>query len=149
MGYEPMLEKRRAVGEIMAALILMLIASLAGVILFTTTVRTSSAQGSILRSQILAESASVQEQFQVLNAVPDNGNLKIWIYNYGKYDIEITDIYINGKRTDFYLNGKIDIYSDEPPVKLTINLPTGVSGPVYKITIVSNRGVKNVSEWSE
>jgi len=144
------LVKRRAVGEIVAALILMLIASLAGVLLFTTSIRISNAQGTILRSQILSNSESVQELYQVLNAVKDNGNLKIWIYNYGKLDIEISDIYINEKRTSFYqIVGKLEINSDEPPVDLTVSIPTGVSGPTYKITIVSIRGVKNVSEWGE
>ncbi|MFC1803146.1 hypothetical protein ACFL0D_04165 [Thermoproteota archaeon] len=137
--------KRRAIGEIIAALILILIASLAGVLLFTTSVRTSNVQGKILRTQIQTESESAQERFQVLNAVNEGNTFKIWVYNYGKVDVEIVDVYINGVRTD--LSNKTPISSETPPLKITVTV-SGVSGPNYKITVVSERGVKNVSDWS-
>ena len=143
-----MSEKRKAVGEIMAALILMLIASITGVLLFTTSLRTSNAQGEILRSQVVDESESSQERFQVINAFFELGSVKIWVHNYGNVEIEIVDVYINGVRTSLYQNGGEVIQTDTLPRKITLTIPDGVTGPTYTITVISTRGIKNVSEWS-
>ena len=141
-------EKRKAVGEIMAALILMLIASITGVLLFTTSLRTSNAQGEILRSQVVDESESSQERFQVINAFFESGSVKIWVHNYGNVEIEIVDVYINGVRTSLYQNGGEVIQTDTFPRKITLTIPEGATGPNYTITVISTRGIKNVSEWS-
>jgi len=143
-----MSEKRKAVGEIMAALILMLIASITGVLLFTTSLRTSNAQGEILRSQVVDESESSQERFQVINAFFESGSVKIWVHNYGNVEIEIVDVYINGVRTSLYQNGGEVIQTDTFPRKITLTIPEGATGPNYTITVISMRGIKNVSEWS-
>jgi hypothetical protein len=76
--------------------------------------------------------------------------MKIWIYNFGQVEIEIADIYVNNVRCDSSLfTGKLLLGPDELPEMITISIPSTISGPDYHITIVTTRGVKNVSEWTE
>jgi hypothetical protein len=150
-----MLEKRKAVGEITAAIILMMIVSIAGVILFTTSLRTSSAQGVILRSQIEDDGDSVQERFTNLHtsinsAGPNSYDLTIWVYNYGKVECKIMDIYI--KESDsgnniikHNVNGLL-ITTNEIE-KITFNIITPVEFSDFEINILSERGVSHVSKW--
>lgn len=142
-----MTEKRRAIGEIMAAMILLLIASLAGILLFTSSLRTSNLQGEILRSQVEIECESSQERFRVISAHIDGDNIKTWVLNYGEIQIEIIDIYINGARTNFYQSGGKMISTESLPELITLTIPDGITGPNYRVKVVSQRGVKNVSEW--
>ena len=150
-----MLEKRRAVGEIMAALILMMIVSLAGVILFTTSLRTSSAQGDILRSQIKEDGESAQERFTNLHTSikivgANSYELTIWIYNYGKVECKIMDIYVkdpdNGNNIIQHNVGGFIININDVE-KISFNINTSVEFSSFEINIVSERGVSHVSKW--
>ena len=139
-----MLVKRRAVGEIMGALILMFIASMAGVLLFTTTITASNEQGSTLRSQLATDSNSAQERFHVTYAELDktSDKISIWVYNYGNVEINILEIYVNYSPIQsgiYELNiGEITEISFE-----TYDMVTGPN----RINILSEGGVNDVSEW--
>jgi hypothetical protein len=150
-----MLERRRAVGEITAALILMMIVSLAGVVLFTASLRTSSAQGEILRTQIKEGGESAQERFTNLHtSIKTLGNnsygLTIWIYNYGKIECNIMNIYVkdpeNGNSILKYnVNGLLLKINEIQKINFNISPSTEFS--TFDITIVSERGVKHISKW--
>jgi hypothetical protein len=151
-----MLDKRRAVGEIMAALILMMIVSLAGVILFSTSLRTTNAQGNMLRTQIKDDGDSAQERFTNLHTtIKPNGvnsySITIWIYNYGQIDCNIVDVYIkdsnNGNNIVRYNTAGLLIGINEVE-KITFNINTSTDFSSFEINIVSERGVSHVSKWT-
>jgi hypothetical protein len=155
MENNPMPEKRPAVGEIMAALILMMIVSLAGVLLFTTALRTSSAQGIILRSQIEDDGEIVQERFSNLfTSINQTGvnsyNLTIWVYNYGKKDCKIVDIYIkdpyNGNEIIKHKVNNLIINTNDVE-KIYFNITTSSDYSSFEVNIISERGVSHVSSW--
>lgn len=141
-----MIERRKAIGEVVAALVLIFIASIAGILLFTISLRSSSAQANNLSGQLVDEGNSAMERFRVLHVVKSGDTLTLWVYNYGKIDIEIVDVYVNGVRTDFYSigGGSVDMGGLE---KFSFTLPSGVSGPDYTVSLVSSRGGKNVTQW--
>jgi hypothetical protein len=142
-----MLEKRKAVGEIMAALILIMIVSLTGVILFSTSMRTTSAQGKILKEELDIESQVAQERFQVLYVYNNGVGLSLWVQNYGLIDVSIVDIYIDGIRSNYYQKEATEIGRNELGTISEVTMPIGVVGPEYNIVIISSRGVRNESNW--
>ena len=143
-----MLRKRRAVGEIIAALMLMFIASMAGVILFTTSIKASNEQGVILRDQYKNEGDSAQERFEILYAEYDEskGTISVWFYNYGKLECDIIGIYVDEKPI-INQNPENIILKTNEITKITIT-PENVPGNSYKIICISGRGVKNESNWT-
>jgi hypothetical protein len=136
--------KRRAVGEIVAALILILIAGILGSLLFTISLGSTNQQSKELKAQLDIETESTQERFNLLYLSNESSVLTFWIQNYGKIDIKIVDIYIDGVRLSF---SEIEISVGEIAKISGISFPSGVVGPEYKVVIISSRGVRNVSEW--
>jgi hypothetical protein len=138
------LRNRKAVGEIVAALILILIAGILGSLLFTISLGSTNQQSKELKAQLDIEKESTQERFNLLYLSNDSGDLTLWIQNYGKIDITIVDIYIEGVRTSF---SELEINVGEICKIDELTLPSGITGPEYKVVVISSRGVRNVSEW--
>jgi hypothetical protein len=133
----------------MAAMILLLIASLAGVLLFTTSIRASNEQGALIRTQYKNEGDSAQERYEILNAEynEDEGKIIAWIYNYGNLDCKIISIYVNQKPATNQ-NPDPALVNTGDVTKISI-VPAETLGTNYKITCISERGVKNESTWSK
>ena len=155
MEMNPVQKRKKAVGEIIAALVLMMIVSIAGVILFSTSLRTTNAQGDMLRTQIKDDENIAQERFTNLHTtIKSSGinsyDITIWIYNYGKIDCKIMDIYIkdpnNGNNIIKYNIDGLLINANEVK-KIIFNINTSTEFSSFEINIVSERGVSNVSKW--
>ena len=149
-----MLNKRKAVGEILAALILMLIVSIAGTILFSISLRSQDEQGNMLRTQIKEEGDSAQERFTNLHTYvkeisANQYEVHIFVYNYGELEVNIKSIYVNNPYTGETIN--INLVDDEGLLRTNqikhIVKTIDQEFPVYEINLVSERGVKNISKW--
>jgi archaellum component FlaG (FlaF/FlaG flagellin family) len=101
-----MMGKKRAVGEIIAAMVLLLIVSISGGILFSVATKEGNQQSTELKEELSAKEDIVQERFKIVNIGPyiDPNNpseptgdesLSIWILNFGDVDIIIDRIYVN------------------------------------------------------
>ena len=139
--------KRRAIGEIVAAVILILVASITGVLLFTTSIRASNEQSKILTTQIQREGESSQERFRILYAVKDGNNIHLWALNYGVIETQIIGAYVNGDKTTI-LEGEGTTIGTGSLMKITLEIPVGEPGPNYRIVVISERGVKHASDWT-
>jgi superfamily II DNA or RNA helicase len=141
-----MIAKRKAIGEVVAALVLIFIASITGILLFTISLRTSSAQANTLRAQLVDEGDSAMERFRLIHVTKSGETITLWVYNYGMIGVKIIDVYVNGVRTSFYASGGESVNTGDLE-KLTVSIPSEVSGPEYMISLISSRGVKNVTKW--
>ena len=145
-----MIVKRRGVSEIISTIIIILIVSVAGSLLFTySSVQFQGQQDRAIRENKLSADQA-QERFR-FTAVWWDGNddlLNITVYNYGKLDIDISDIYINGERVQTYLFGRDELILTETYLRVAFTSPVAiVAGETYSINIVSSNGVKKVGNW--
>lgn len=142
--------KRRGVSEIISTIIIILIVSVAGSLLFTySSVLFQRQQATAIRENKLS-TVQAQELFR-FTAVWWNGNddlLHVTVYNYGKLDIDISDIYIDGVRVETYFFGRGELILTEKYLRVAFTSPvTIVAGETYSINVVSSNGVKKVGDW--
>ncbi len=145
-----MIVKRRGVSEIISTIIIILIVSVAGSLLFTYSSEVFQRQQdrAIRENKLSVDQA--QELFR-FTAVWWDGNddlLNITVYNYGMLDIDISDIYIDGVRVQTYFFGRNELILTEKYLRVAFTSPvTIVAGETYSINIVSSNGVKKVGNW--
>ena len=145
-----MLNGERAVSEVIASLILLLIVSVLGASLYSYTLTVTGYQQNTLQGEVHREAERAQERFRVI-AVGWSGSgdlLNLTILNYGKLDIQIDDVYVNSERaTDFHAGRGEKTYTSRLR-RLSFTSPVSISdGNKYEIVVVSHRGVSHVHSW--
>jgi archaellum component FlaF (FlaF/FlaG flagellin family) len=145
-----MIVKRRGVSEIISTIIIILIVSIAGSLLFTYSSGLFQGQQDKALKENKLSTDQVQERYK-LTTVWWNGNdnlLNITVYNYGTLDIEISDIYINGVRVQIYFFGRNEVIISEKYLRVAFASPVSiVYGETYSFNIVSSNGVKKIANW--
>ncbi len=145
-----MIVKRRGVSEIISTIIIILIVSIAGSLLFTYSSGLFQGQQDKALKENKLSTDQVQERYK-LTTVWWNGNdnlLNITVYNYGTLDIEISDIYINGVRVQIYFFGRNEVILSGKYLKVAFTSPVSiVYGETYSFNLVSNNGVKKIANW--
>lgn len=145
-----MIVKRRGVSEIISTIIIILIVSIAGSLLFTYSLGLFQEQQDKALKENKLSTDQVQERYK-LTTVWWNGNdnlLNITVYNYGTLDIEISDIYINGVRVQIYFFGRNEVILSEKYLRVAFTSPVSiVYGETYSFNLVSSNGVKKIANW--
>lgn len=142
--------RRRAVSEIVASLMLLLIVSALGTALYSYTLTISQVQHDDLTSEISMATKRTRERVRIIAIWwPGTGNLlNITILNYGKVDVGIADVYVNDERVIDYSFGRNEVIYTQKWARLCFTSPRPItSGSTYEITIVSENGVPNVYVW--
>ena len=76
------------------------------------------------------------------------GLLKLTVLNYGKLDIKIVDIYVNGERATVFHSGRGEEIYTSRWKRISFNSPVPISADtLYEIVVVSQRGVSIVQSW--
>jgi len=144
-----MLGRSRAVSEVIASLILLLIVSVLGTFLYTYTLTATGLQQSALQGEVLREAERAQERFRVIAVWWSGADLlNLTVLNYGRIDIKIVDVYVNGERVTSYQAGRgEEIYTSRwGRISFTSPVPI-VDGGLYEIVVVSERGVSRAYSW--
>jgi hypothetical protein len=98
MGEEK-IKSRRGVSEIVASLIVLLIVSVMGVMLYNLSLSTMGSQQDALTFNTNFSKTIAQQRFEIITVTKfekDGGSyLNVTFYNYGPVEIKITDIYIS------------------------------------------------------
>ncbi len=142
--------KRRGVSEVISTIILILIVSSAGSLLFAySSGFFQEQQDAILRENELTVNQA-EERFRVTtvlwNGVDDV--LDIAVYNYGVDDMAISDIYIDGIRVQTYTSGRAEVILTEKIRRIVFTSPVTITlGAGYTINIVSSNGVSKIDNW--
>ena len=145
-----MLVKRRGVSEIISTIIIILIVSIAGSLLFAYSAETFQRQQNTFLADNERTITLAEEKFRV-SAVYWSGAgdvLDVAVYNYGLDDMDVTDIYIDGVRVETYTSGRNEVILTEKIKRVVFTSPVTVSlGETYTITVVSSNGVTRTDNW--
>lgn len=145
-----MLSKRRGVSEIISTIILILIVSVAGSLLFAYSADFFQGQQDSLITENERIIDQAEERFRITAVLWSGvGNvLDISVYNYGIDDIAITDIYVDGVRVQTYTSGRDEIIYTEKIKRIVFTSPVTITlGEGYTINIVSGNGVSQIDNW--
>ena len=142
--------RKRAVSEVISSLILLMIVSVLGTYLYTYTLNSTGFQRNIIEGDIERKAERAQEKFVVtavwFNNISDLMNLTI--VNFGKLDIKITAIYLNGERVTDYFSGFETTITTSGLKSTSFTPPLSISsGELYEIVVVSKRGISHVFYW--
>ena len=133
-----------------ASLILLLIVSVLGTSLYSYTLTATGFRQNALQGKVQREAERAQERFRVI-AVWWSGSgdlLKLTVLNYGKLDLKIVDIYVNGERATVYQSGRGEEIYTSKWKRISFNSPVPISADTsYEIVVVSGRGVSIVHSW--
>lgn len=92
------MKSRRAVSEIIASLIILLIVSIMGVILYNLSLSNLGTQQDALTFDTNLSKTMAQQRFEIIAATKFTQNnksyLNVTFYNYGQVDVKITDVYL-------------------------------------------------------
>ena len=144
------MRKRLGISELYASLILLVIISTMGVMLYNYAIETTLKYQESFIDQENLNSQKALEKWEIVNVNGDSSNneLNITVYNYGTFDSELDRIYVNDiLATSFssVLNKTIKAMEIN---KLTIKSPLSIQyDEKYTILAVSKNGVKYSYVW--
>jgi len=70
------------------------------------------------------------------------------ILNYGRLDIKILDVYVDGERVTSYQEGRGEEIFTSRLGRVNFTSPVSLSTDAqYEIVVISERGVSNVYSW--
>jgi hypothetical protein len=151
-----LIQRRKAIGEIVASMILLLIASVLGSYIYSNSLRTSSEQTYFVREELLTEENVAKERFVVVNALvnkiekegeldPERVNISIIVLNYGQIDVDIDAIYVND--TPHFFRG--DHYNIENFLVDVIEEKTWFSEEYRTNTVIHTEGIKKFYDFHQ
>jgi flagellin-like protein len=147
-----LLGNRRGVSEVIASLILILVVTAAGVVIYSYSVSAFSSSGSHFEQQTHLDQEQMRERFQVIRVWWDSSTsqLNLTILNYGQIDIAVSAVYISGTAVaqDQFLSGRSVRVGVGELVLVKFVSPISIqSGTVSEILVVTERGGKNSVSW--
>jgi FlaG/FlaF family flagellin (archaellin) len=147
--HNALFHNKKGVSEVIASLILMLIVSVAGVIVYSYSLGTFNSSSSFLQSQTSNEEERTQERFSIIAVWWSTSNqLNLTVLNYGRIEVAIDAVYVNGTAVSAFLSGKGITVGAGQLVWVKFTSPFSIlSGNVHEILAVSERGGKNAVFW--
>jgi len=143
---------KRGVSEVVASLIIMLIVTVAGAGLYAYSLNAFSSSGSSFLLQTSGREERAREQLLITTVWwnVSNDYLNITILNYGKIELVIDAVYIDGNQVSAsaFTDGKGTTVTAENLVYVKLTSPVSiVDGETYEIIAVSERGSRDVVYW--
>jgi len=142
-----MLNSRRGISEIIGSLIVLLIVSTLGTYLYNHTLSIISYEQNALELEMTTAGNRAQERLRVISIAwsPAYDRINITAFNYGEYETEVSDVYVNNVRVDNFFGGRYEEISVKGLKKISFEPPFAVQpDTLYEIVVVSQRGVSHV-----
>ena len=138
----------RGVSEVVASLIIMLVVSIAGTILYSFSIEAFNSSSSTFLLQTNGREEQVRERFSIVAIWWDsNSQLNLTVLNYGKIELTIDAIYVDGiKATINEGKGTVIVRKEMVQIKFTSSASIQ-DEKTYEIATVSQRGSKVVVYW--
>jgi archaellum component FlaF (FlaF/FlaG flagellin family) len=126
-----------------------MIVSAAGVILYSYSLGAFNSSSSLYQLQTSSREERARERFSIVAVWWDAASqLNLTILNYGRIDITIDAVYVNGTVVSNYISGKGTINGKSGLIRIKFTPPVTIeSGRTYEILAVSQRGSKNAVYW--
>ena len=144
-----LVRNRHAVSEIIASVILMLIVSSAGIVVYSYSVGAFSSSTSFFQLDTNLKKQQAQERFAII-AVWSNPplQLNLTVLNYGQIGLTIATIYVNWTMVTNYSAGLGTTVGTGMLISVNFTSPISIqSGSTYQIIAVSTRGSENAINW--
>jgi len=144
-----LLRDRRGVSEVVASLIMILIVSIVGAALYSNSVNMFGSSSSSFLVQMKRREESARERFSIIAVWWDNDNqLNLTILNYGKINLAIDAVYIDGTAVTTFTSGRGTTVIRKDIVSVKFNSPFTIQdGQTYELVAVSERGSRDVVYW--
>jgi len=138
----------RAVSEVIASLVILLVVSVAGTILYSYSMEMFNSYWSSFGLQTQGREEQILEKIAVIAIWWDGNNkLNLTILNYGKIELSIDAVYIDGIKASITEGRGVIVVSGEK-INVKITSPVSiVDGETYQIVAVSTRGTRDELLW--
>ena len=144
---------KRGVSEIIASVILILIASSAGILAYSYSIGAFSSSTSFFQSDTILKEQQAQERFAIIavwlnSSNPPNQLMNLTVLNYGKIGLTINSVYLNWTRVTKYWAGNGTTIGIGALIGVDFTSPISIqSGSAYNVIAVSTRGSENAINW--
>ena len=145
-----MMRKRLAVSELYASMILLVIISTMGTILYGYTVETTQSYENHFTEKEASESKRIVERLSTISVLwNETGNdLNLTVYNYGEFEASVVEVYVDGAKVENFYAGLDEPIGSMELNEISLQSPTPIlDGEQYTIIIVSKRGVTDSYVW--
>ena len=141
---------RRGVSEIIASLLVLMIVSVLGTVLYSYSLNISQLQQDRLIRETTLSTEKVQERFLILGVWyrQSNNIMNLTVLNYGKHELFVSDVYVNGVRVSNQITGFDSKILTEDIGQVIFQPPSALgSGVQHEIEVVSVKGVTLLHLW--
>jgi len=140
---------KRGVSEVVASLLMILVVSVAGAFLYSYSMEEFGSSWSSFALQTNKREEQARERFSVIAVWWDNANqLNLTILNYGKVELAIDAVYIDGTAVTAFMSGRGQTVTREGIVSVRFSSPIVIlDGQTYEVAAVSERGSRDVVYW--
>ena len=145
-------QDERGVSEVAASLIMILIVSLVGTILYAYSTTSFNSSESSFHLEAILKKERARERLVITTIWWNvtNDYLNITILNYGKIEFAIDAIYIDGAQvsTSAYQEGRGETVGKGELVSVKFTSPITIEDAhTYEIIAVTDRGSRDVEHW--
>ena len=144
-----LLRNRRGVSEIIASLIMILVVSAGGVVVYSFSLEAFSTSSSLHELQTSQREEQAKERFLivVIRNTTMTDQLNVTVLNYGRTELTIVAVYVNGTNSTDLTGGGIAVGTGQlTSVQFVSSIPIG-TGDAYEVAVVSKQGSENVIYW--
>jgi archaellum component FlaF (FlaF/FlaG flagellin family) len=145
-----MLKKRRAVSEVVASLVILLVVSILGTSLYSFSLNVMRSEQENFFLQSRAEAFRAQERLKVVYVgwSGSDDTLNLTVLNHGMIEISLAEVYVNGEKVTSYNDGLGAKIVTSRLAGLSFTAPMSIAPDnLYQFVIVSKRGVSHVHSW--
>lgn len=142
---ERLIRCNKGIAEIVGSLVLILIVTAAGVIVYAYSVNVMSSSSSNYDLQTTQSEQQAQERFEAVRVWLNSPNqLNLTILNYGKTDLTIDAVYINSTKVTQFTSGRAVTIGIGQLVNVKFTSPLAIqTGSSVEVLVVSQRGGKS------
>ena len=145
-----MLKKGRAVSEVVASLVILLVVSILGTSLYSFSLNVMRSEQENFFTQSRVEAFRAQERLKVVYVgwSGSDDTLNLTVLNHGKIEISLAEVYVNGEKVTSYNDGLGASIVTSRLAGLSFTSPVNIiPDNLYQFVIVSERGVSHVYSW--
>jgi len=138
------ISNKKGVAEVIGSLIIILIVAIAGTVAYAYSISVMSASSSSFELRTEKYQDQLQERFQIIRVWSNNQDLiNITVHNYGKTDLTIIALYLNGTAIEDYLSGLDSTIGTGQLLNVRFKTPFQIdSDSSLEILAISQRGGK-------
>lgn len=144
-----LIRNKKGVSEVIASLVLILIVTAAGVVIYAYSVGAFGLSSSYFHQQTTLNEEQARERFLIVRVWRDASNqFNLTILNYGQIDVAVNSVYVNGTAVTDFISGRGDSVGPSELVWVKFISPLIIQpGSIQEILVVTERGGKNAVFW--